>query len=78
MYIYIQVNYAISGIHEKVFKSDLTTQIKNTSTLTLLRITFFCYLFVLGNFVRFSHDFSYAIIMIIMIYITMIDTCPLK
>ena len=60
IYIYnydykIQVNYAINGIPEKAFRSDLSTQIKKTSRLTnyLLGITFSCYLFVLGSFVTF-------------------------
>ena len=58
-YVYIiEVNYAINRIHEKAFRSDLSTQIKKTSFLTnyLLRITFCCYLFVLGSFVTFFYD----------------------
>ena len=45
----------INRIHEKAFGSDLSIQIQKTSSLTnyLLRITFSCYVFVLGNFVRF-------------------------
>ena len=51
----IEVNYAINRIHEIAFRSDLSTQIKKTSPLRnyLLRITFSCYLFVLGKFVSF-------------------------
>ena len=51
----IEVNYAIIRIHEKDFRSDLSRQIKKTCLLTnfLLRITFSCYLFVLGSFVTF-------------------------
>ena len=63
MYIYnyvyiIEVNYAIKRIHEKAFRSDLSIQIKKTSLLTnyLLRITFYCYLFVFGSFVTFFYD----------------------
>ena len=38
MYIYnyvyiIEVNYAINRIHEKAFRSDLSTQIRKTSLL---------------------------------------------
>ena len=31
MYLHIKVNYAINRIHEKALRSDLSTQIKNTS-----------------------------------------------
>ena len=33
--IYIKVNYAINRIHEKAFKSHLSTQIKRTSLLII-------------------------------------------
>ena len=58
-YIYIKVNYTVNVIHEKAL-SNFSKQIKNASALTnyLLRITFSCYLFVLGGFVRFFYDFS--------------------
>ena len=60
IYIYIiKVNYAINGIHEIAFGSDLSTQIKSTSPLTnyIIGIISSCYLFVLGSFVRFFYDF---------------------
>ena len=60
MYIPIKVNYAINRIHEKAFRSDLSTQIKNFHlTDYLLRIIFSCHLFVLSNFVRFFYDFCF-------------------
>ena len=51
--MYIKVNYAINRVHEKAFRSDLSTQIKYTSPLTnyLLGITLFCYLFVLEQII---------------------------
>ena len=50
----IKVYYAINIIHKKAFRSDLSTHIKKSSSLTnyLLPITISCYLFVLGSLVR--------------------------
>ena len=64
MYIYIyiyatEVHYAInSRIHEKAYRPDLSTQIRNTSPLTnyFLQITFFCYLFELDSLISFFYD----------------------
>ena len=57
IYIYkmciIEVNYAINRIHEKAFRSDLSTQIKKSSSVGkhLLRISFPRYLFVPLSFI---------------------------
>ena len=54
--LYIYISY-----HEKAFRSDLSIQIKKPfpSANYLLRITFSCYSFVVGNFVRFFLTFSF-------------------
>ena len=55
-YVYIiEENYVINRIHEKSFRSDLSTQVKKDSPLTnyLLQIAFSFYLFVLGSFATF-------------------------
>ena len=44
-YIHIKVNCAINRIHEKVFRSDLSTQIKNLSFDELLIMNYFFLLF---------------------------------
>ena len=82
IYIYnydykIQVNYAINGIPEKAFRSDLSTQIKKTSPLTnyLLGITFSCYLFVLGSFVTFL--LWWPIIAFVLIIYSVLSFCTI-
>ena len=49
----IEVNYIINRIHEKAFRSDLSTRIKKSSSVgkQLLRISFPRYLFVPLSFV---------------------------
>ena len=61
IHIHIKVNYTVKRIHEKAFRSDLSTQIKNTSPLAnyLLRITFFCYLLVLVTLFDFPMIFLF-------------------
>ena len=52
--IYIEVNQAVNRIHEKLFQIRLVyTNEKTFLTNYLLRITFSCYLFILGSFVTF-------------------------
>ena len=46
MYIPIKVNYAINRIHEKAFRSDLSTQIKNPSFDGLLTTNYFFLSFI--------------------------------
>ena len=57
--MHIKVNYAINRIYEK--NSDQTCLHKKTSPLTnyLLPVTFCCYLFVLGNFVRSFYNYFF-------------------
>ena len=54
------VNYAINKIHEKAFRSDLSTQIKKTSFLTnyyeLLFAVIYLYLVALLHFSMIAYD----------------------